>query len=125
MNNIGKSDSSLYTTVTSASAPPEHRQLTEEEVRALSAPFKQSSIDLGDERLKQFLEKHEKSETTDLENDTEQMASRRSMRSFKTKRKRKRTMKRTRSLGNELLNIPNIVVTGCSLEDNSVTSVKL
>ncbi|XP_045162922.2 metabotropic glutamate receptor 6-like isoform X2 [Mercenaria mercenaria] len=126
MNNIDQTEDARCSNLSSYSAPPDHRQLTEEEVRALSAPFKQSSTDLGDERLKQFLEKHEKADDKfGVQLGVGQMVPRRSLRSFKSRRKRRRTVKRSRSLdgGNEL-NVPGIVVTRSSQEDNSVTVVK-
>lgn len=124
VNNVGQSEGS---NLSSISAPPDHRQFSNEEVLAKAVPFKQSSTDLGDERLKQFLEAYDKNdEGFGLHDGVGQMVPRRSLRSFKSRRKRGRTLKRTRSLDNNKdLSVPDIVVTRSSQEDNSTTVVRL
>lgn len=124
VNNVGQSEGS---NVSSISAPPDNRQFSNEEVLTKTVPFKQSLTDLRDERLKQFLEANDKNdECFGLHDGVGQMVPRRSLRSFKSRRKRKRTLKRTRSLdSNKDFSVPDIVVTRSSQEDNSNTVVRL
>lgn len=125
MNNITASNESLYSNKTTASAPvasvpePSHRPFTEKELNTLT---RRTSKDLGDERLKQFLEKDLHSHDED-EEDTRGIGSgipRRSLRSFRSRKKRHRSVKRTVSMDAK---IPNIIVTSPSREDNRMMKV--
>lgn len=121
VNNLGTSHESLYSDKTTASAPvapteePVHRPFTQEELNVLT---RKTSKDLGDERLKQFLDLNTKEY-----DDEEEPAGinsgvpRRSLRSFRHRKKRSRSIKRTRSMDP---NIPNIIVTSPSREDNRI-----
>lgn len=131
MNNVGRSEDSVYSNISAVSAPPLHCKLTNEEIAALSAPFKQSATDLGDERLKQFLEKCEESHVDDYDDDNDNVdgigrsVPRRSLRTFRSRRRR-RTVKRARSLDRiHDVNLPKIIITPSSQEDNSKRVTRL
>lgn len=126
MNNMAASVESLYSDKSTVSAPvfqanPEpvvHRPFTEEELNTLT---RRTSKDLGDERLKQFLENHLHTDGEEDDDDVGQGINsgipRRSLRSFRSRKKRHRSVKRARSMDP---NIPNIIVTAPSKEDNRI-----
>ncbi|XP_052759954.1 metabotropic glutamate receptor 3-like [Mya arenaria] len=119
VNILNQSNNSLYSDRSTKSAPPVHRPFTEDEVTQFAA---RNSTDLGDERLQQFLENSIDShsdidEEADTGNGISTGVPRRSLRTFRSRRKQRRTVKRTRSM--DAAHLPNIMVTCPSQEDNS------
>ena len=130
VNNLAASVESLQSDNTAVSAPvvstidePFHRPFTEDELNTLT---RRTSKDLGDERLKQFLENHLHTDGEADEDDREPGINsgvpRRSLRSFKSRKKRQRLVKRTQSMDAHL---PNIIVTSPSKEDNRILKANL
>ncbi|KAH3780001.1 hypothetical protein DPMN_157810 [Dreissena polymorpha] len=121
LNNIGKSVESLYSVKSVVSDLPDHRQFANEDIHQYHVPVRKST-DLGDLRLNEFIEKSRISHKNDSVEDAgpgiiSGGVPRRSLRSFRSRKQRHRTMKRTKSLN--AAHNPTIVVTSASNEDIS------
>lgn len=115
MNNVDHLDGSVASNLNVLSMPNSNGANPDQDIVVIAAPVKKK--DLGDERLKQFLDSNEHHHDSDATTGIGQSVPRRSLRSFKSRRKKRRTIKRTRSLDG--VNTPNIVVTP-STEDTGI-----
>ncbi|XP_052228969.1 metabotropic glutamate receptor-like [Dreissena polymorpha] len=118
LNNISKSVESLDSVKSVCSDLPDHPIFVNEDIHQYPVPVR-ISTDLGDLRLKEFLEKsHEYNSDEDTgPGIISGGVPRRSLRSFRSRKQRRHTMKRTKSLN--AAHNPTIVVTSASNEDIS------
>jgi len=125
LNNVSRTSVSDAVSIKSTGdTPTRHRPFTEEEIQQFTS---RNSTDLGDERLKVFLESTRDQTDDESDHDTTGFPSgpvpRRSLRTFRSRKKRQRTIKRTRSM--EAARAPTIMVTCPSMEDRSKTMVRV
>ncbi|KAL4221390.1 hypothetical protein ACF0H5_019648 [Mactra antiquata] len=111
LNNVDQLDGSMASNLNIVTVPNNHVGVgnIDQDIVVVTTPHKKTSTDLGDERLQQFLDSNEHHHDADINNGIGQSVPRRSLRSFKSRRKRRRTLKRARSL--DVLDVPNIVIT--------------